>query len=76
MTPADAAGFSSRFTTEVSDIHDFPTLSVKEPGYVACAARLRGLIKSKLLLYSDIVSAPEKFFLAHRLLVDPKMRGP
>ena len=40
------------------------------------AERLRRLIKSKLLLFTDMQTDPRKFFLAHRMLVDPKTRGP
>jgi acyl-CoA oxidase len=44
--------------------------------YEVSAARLRALIKTKLLLYTDIENEPAKFFTAHRHLVEPKKRGP
>lgn len=34
----------------------------------ASADRMRGLIKSKLLLFTDLHTNPEKFFLAHRVV--------
>jgi len=37
---------------------------------------LRALIKTGLLRFDDMENNPEKFFLAHRLLVDPLKRGP
>jgi acyl-CoA oxidase len=40
------------------------------------AARMRKLVASKLLKYSDVRDDPAKFFLAHRLIVDPSRRGP
>ncbi|KAI9003497.1 acyl-CoA dehydrogenase/oxidase [Hyaloraphidium curvatum] len=40
------------------------------------AARMRQVVRSKLLLHTDIYSDPAKFFEAHRLIVDPLKRGP
>ena len=46
-------------------------------GYQESAERLRAIVQSGLLLHTDLVDRPERFFLAHRLLAEhtPKL-GP
>ena len=44
--------------------------------YTENSIKLRELIKTGLLKFTDIGDDPSKFFLAHRLLVDPSKRGP
>ena len=57
----DVDDFTKRFLAEVTDISDAtdPALSSKA---------LRSLVRSKVLMFTDMSEAPEKFFLAHRLL--------
>lgn len=40
------------------------------------AEQLRTLIRTGLLRFDDMEKNPERFFLAHRMLVDPIKRGP
>lgn len=49
---------------------------IRECGYEKSSTRLRTLIKSGLLGFTDMRDNPSKFFAAHRMLVDPKNRGP
>ncbi|CAM9113786.1 unnamed protein product [Ectocarpus fasciculatus] len=46
-------------------------------GYQESAERLRAIVRSGLLLHTDLADKPERFFLAHRLLAEhtPKL-GP
>jgi acyl-CoA oxidase len=54
-----------RFTEEfLAQIHDVPMAS--DPAQ--SSAILRRLVKSSVLKFDDMEAAPEKFFLAHRLL--------
>jgi len=58
----DMESFSKNFLATVTpDVYD-----ASDPA--KSAAILRRLIKSKLLMFTDMRDAPEKFFLAHRLL--------
>ena len=43
--------------------------------YTESSQVLRDLIKSGLLRFDDMSNNPERFFKAHRLLVDPVKRG-
>jgi acyl-CoA oxidase len=63
------SAFAASWSSAISSIRD-------EPTYQASASKLRSLIQSKLLLYTDLENDPDKFFLAHSMLVDPKKRGP
>ena len=63
------AGWKEAWTKHVADIRsDVPPAE--------SAARLRRLVRSKLLMFTDVKDDPAKFFEAHRILVDPKTRGP
>jgi len=53
--------FTSRFLAAVSNVY-----TCTDPAQ--SSKLLRSLIQSKQLLYTDMRDAPEKFFLAHRLL--------
>lgn len=44
--------------------------------YAESSERLRQLIRTGLLRFTDLEKNPAKFFEAHRLLVDPIKRGP
>ena len=57
----DVNDFTRKFLEEVKDV---PQAS--DPGKSSRA--LRKLIKSGLLKFTDTSDAPDKFFLAHRLL--------
>ena len=59
----------AEWAKQVGDIRDFPT-------YQQGADKLRALIKTKLLKYTDLESSPSMFFHAHRMVVDPSKRGP
>jgi len=58
---ADMKEFSRSLLESVSDVYD-----ATDPSKSSII--LRRLVKTKLLLYTDMRDAPEKFFLAHRLL--------
>ena len=64
----DAADFTTKFLAEVQDVPaaTCPTKS---------AAALRSLVKSEVLKFTDMRDAPEKFFLAHRLLATIGLGG-
>ena len=47
---------------------------IEEVPYEKSCQMLRNLIQTKLLKFTDMQECPEKFFLAHRLLVDPIKR--
>jgi len=57
----DHAEFTSKFLAEVADV-----TQATDP--YQSSQLLRSLIRSKLLKFTDMADAPEKFFLAHRLL--------
>jgi acyl-CoA oxidase len=61
--------FKQQWGNHVSDIRSNVTPEQS-------ANRLRTLLKTKLLEFHDLSHNPEKFFLAHRMMVDPKNRGP
>ena len=60
--------FTTKFLEAVECVHD-----ASDP-YKSSQA-LRSLVKSKLLRFTDMVEAPEKFFLAHRLLATVGLGG-
>lgn len=47
-----------------------------EVPYQESGAKLRDLIRTGLLRFTDLETNPERFFEAHRILVDPMKRGP
>jgi len=53
--------FSRQFLGAVQDVYN-----CTDPA--TSSHLLRNLVKSKLLMYTDMRDRPEKFFLAHRLL--------
>ena len=57
----DHAAFTDAFLKEVVDVP-------KATDPAKSSAILRRLVKSRVLQFTDMVRAPEKFFLAHRLL--------
>jgi acyl-CoA oxidase len=63
------AEWQRQWIQHVSDISS--DVSIEES-----AARMRKLVASKLLKYTDVRDDPARFFLAYRLIVDPRKRGP
>lgn len=60
-SPFDVSEFTSEFLSKLQKVPTAtdPALSSRE---------LRSLVRSKVLKFTDMTHAPEKFFLAHRLL--------
>ena len=54
-----------RATISIADMDTTGSVS-----YETSAERLRSLVKTRLLLHTDINTRPERFFLAHRLLAE------
>ena len=70
-TPAeyDPSAFTAQFLEVVKD--DLPHAT--DPA--RSSSLLRKLVKSELLRFTDMRDAPEKFFLAHRLLSSVGLNG-
>jgi len=65
--PADR--WNSVWTDKVSTIRS-------NIGWDQSANILRDIVSSGLLRFTDMTNDPERFFSAHRILVDPEHRGP
>jgi len=65
-SPANAE-WAERF--KAATVH-LALMDVETISYEESAKRLRTLLRSKLLLHTDLIDNPERFFLAHRILAE------
>lgn len=56
-----------QFTRAIQSTVDFQR-DINEVSYLESSERLRSLLRSGLLRHTDLVTHPERFFLAHRIL--------
>eukprot|EP00501_MAST-03F_sp_TOSAG23-6_P000938 GSMAST32.ASY1.ANO1.974.1 assembled CDS len=68
VEPFDQEKFTEKFLAEVKDVP-----MATDP--LQSSNVLRTLVKSRVLNFMDMVNAPEKFFLAHRLLATVGLGG-